>query len=60
MRILLGMSGGLDSTYAALRLKNEGNTVEGAFISMHRYAETEEAVLAANGLGIPLHIINYI
>ena len=58
MRILLGMSGGLDSTYAALRLKNEGNTVEGAFISMHRYAETEEAVLAANGLGIPLHIIN--
>lgn len=58
MRILLGMSGGLDSTYAALQLKNEGHTVEGAFIKMHQYAETDEAVSAAKGLGIPLHIIN--
>lgn len=55
MKILVGMSGGLDSTYAALKLINEGHEVEGAVIVMHGYTETAEARAAALALGIPLH-----
>ncbi len=58
MRVLLGMSGGLDSTYAAHKLKSMGYTVEGAVIKMHSYTETDEAVSTAASLGIPCHIIN--
>lgn len=55
MKILVGMSGGLDSTYAALKLMNEGHDVEGAVIVMHEHTETEGAREAAEALGIPLH-----
>ena len=58
MKILVGMSGGLDSTYAALKLINEGNLVEGALIVMHEHTETDGAREAAESLGIPLHIID--
>lgn len=58
MRILLGMSGGLDSTYAALKLKEEGHTVEGACLVMHQYADIDSARDAADSLGIPLHVIS--
>ncbi len=58
MKILLGMSGGIDSTYAALKLKEEGNDVEGAVLEMHGFAETNEAKIAAESLGIPIHIID--
>ena len=39
MRILLGMSGGLDSSFSALKLKEEGHSVEGAVLIMHDYTE---------------------
>lgn len=58
MRILLGMSGGLDSSYAALKLKEEGHSVEGAVLIMHDYTETESARVAAKEVGIPLHEID--
>ena len=58
MRILVGMSGGLDSTYAALKLINEGHEVEGAVVVMHEYTETEGAREAAQSLRIPLHEID--
>ncbi len=58
MRVLLGMSGGLDSTYAAAELKRRGYEVEGAILLMHGYTETKEAALAAKSVGIPLHIID--
>ena len=58
MRILLGMSGGVDSTYAALKLKNEGHEVEGAVLVMHRYSPTKDAEEAAAALGIALHVID--
>ena len=58
MKILLGMSGGLDSTYAALKLQSEGHTVEGAVLVMHDYTETKEAKAAADSLGIPLHVLD--
>ena len=58
MKILVGMSGGLDSTYAALKLIEEGNEVEGALIVMHDYTETESAKDSALALGIRLHILD--
>ena len=58
MKILIGMSGGLDSTYAALKLLDEGNEVEGAVIVMHEHTETDGAKEAAEVLGIKLHVID--
>ncbi len=58
MRILLGISGGLDSAYAAKKLIAEGHEVEGAILVLHPYAEIESAREAARQLGIPLHEID--
>ena len=58
MRILVGMSGGVDSSYAALKLIKEGHEVEGAYLMMHEYSELDAARSAAERLGIPLHIID--
>lgn len=58
MKILLGISGGVDSAYAAFKLKNEGHKVEGAVIKMHEHTEIDAAVEAAESIGIPLHIID--
>ena len=58
MKVLLGMSGGLDSTYAARVLLDAGHTVEGAVLLMHDYTETREARESAASLGIPLHEID--
>ncbi len=58
MKILLGMSGGIDSTFAAKMLLDAGNTVEGAVVLMHEYTELEEAEKCASALGIPLHVID--
>ena len=54
MKILVGMSGGLDSTYAALKLIKEGHEVVGAVAVMHEYTELDGARDAARALGIPL------
>lgn len=58
MRVLLGMSGGLDSTYAVCKLREMGFEVEGAVLKMHEYTETEAAQKSADALGVPLHIID--
>ena len=58
MRILVGMSGGLDSTYAALKLINEGHEVEGAVVVMHGHTEIDGAREAAQALGIRLYEID--
>lgn len=57
-KILLGMSGGIDSTYAALRLIEEGHEVEGAVLIMHGLTEIDSARRAAEKLGIPLREID--
>lgn len=58
MRILLGLSGGVDSTYAAHKLKADGHEVEGALLVMHDYTSIDEARESAESLGIPLHVID--
>lgn len=58
MKILLGISGGVDSAYAAYKLKIEGHEVEGAVIKMHEHTEIDAAIEAAESIGIPLHIID--
>ena len=58
MKILVGMSGGIDSTYAALKLKNEGHHVEGAVLVMHEYTETELALSSGRELGIPVRVVD--
>lgn len=58
MKILIGMSGGVDSTYAAFKLKEEGHTVEGAVLLMHEYTEVDSARAAAESVGIVLHVID--
>jgi tRNA-specific 2-thiouridylase len=58
MKILLGLSGGVDTTYAALKLKNEGQDVVGAVLKMHGYSPISDAASAAEATGIPLVEIN--
>lgn len=58
MRILVGMSGGIDSTFAAHRLRTLGHEVAGAVLDMHEYSDVEAARAAADALGITLYIIN--
>ena len=58
MKILIGMSGGVDSTYAAFRLKEQGHTVEGAVLIMHEYTDLAAARAAAESVGIPLTVID--
>ena len=58
MKILVGMSGGLDSTYAALKLIEQGHEVEGAVVDMHEYADVAGAKEAADALGIRLHVVD--
>ena len=41
MRILVGMSGGVDSASAVIMLKKAGHDVEGAFLIMHEHGEIE-------------------
>ncbi len=58
MRILVGMSGGLDSTYAAMKLKSEGHNVEGAVLLMHEFTDIAAARSAADSIGIKLHTVD--
>ncbi|MBO5756007.1 MAG: tRNA 2-thiouridine(34) synthase MnmA, partial [Clostridia bacterium] len=56
--VLIGMSGGVDSTLAALRLREDGYSVYGVVLRMHDHTEVEEAEEAANALGIPLSVVD--
>lgn len=54
MKILLGISGGVDSAFAAKKLIDEGHTVEGAILVMHDYTELDAAREVASSVGFKL------
>ncbi len=58
-KVLLGMSGGIDSTWSCRALQGEGYEVEGLFLSLHPHADLEKAEAAAKKLGIRLHVADY-
>ena len=57
-KILLGMSGGIDSTYAVTELRRQGYEVIGAFLKMTPESETASAERAAWALGVPLTVVD--
>ncbi len=57
-KILLGMSGGLDSTYSVVELQKQGYEVIGAVLKMSDNTDVEKARIAAETLGIPLHVVD--
>lgn len=69
MRIIVGMSGGVDSSVTALLLKQQGITVEGLFMKNWEEDDTdthcsatkdrEDAERVCESLGIPLHTVNF-
>ena len=58
MKILVGVSGGVDSAFAVKKLQLLGHDVEGAVLMMHEYTECDAARKVASDLGIPLHEID--
>ena len=69
MKIVVGLSGGVDSSVAALRLLEAGHEVHGLFMKNWEeddeqgycaaLADLEDAGAVAGRLGIPLHTINF-
>lgn len=56
--VLVGLSGGLDSTFAALSLMEKGYDVQGAVLKFSDCTDIKSAEKAASELGIPLHVID--
>lgn len=57
-KVLLGMSGGIDSTYAVVKLRTLGYEVEGAILKMSEHTDIAAAERAAEVLGVKLHIVD--
>lgn len=62
-KVLVGMSGGVDSTVTTYMLKNEGYDVEGVYLKLHSkpgYHEIHQARAqkAADFVGVKLHVLD--
>ncbi len=68
-KVIVGMSGGVDSSVAALLLQEKGYTVEGLFMqnwvadqddpNCTASDDLNDATSVAKQLGIPLHVVNF-
>ncbi len=58
MKILVGISGGVDSAAAALKLLRDGHDVECAILKMHEYTDIDGGRNVAESLGLCLHEID--
>lgn len=52
------MSGGIDSTYAVVKLRSLGYEVEGAILKMSEHTDVAAAQRAADALGVKLHVVD--
>lgn len=62
-KVLVGMSGGIDSTISALQLKEDGYDVEGLYMKLHSKPGYHEIHLAraqraADFIGVKLHVLD--
>lgn len=58
MKILVGISGGVDSAFCLLKLINEGHDVEACVLKMHEYTDVTEARAIADDMGVKLHEVD--
>ena len=59
MKVVIGMSGGVDSSVAALLLKNEGYEVVGVTFQFIDDFDANDAVKVCEKLGIEHHVVDY-
>lgn len=58
MKILVGLSGGLDSTYTVKKLLDAGHTVVGAVLVFSEHTDVLKAKISADELSIDLRVID--